>query len=88
MNDVTCSKANISLNEEIMNDSINSSLINNSDKLLNSSNALVGKFKNLNDELKEIIQTEKELKSKEIITERKRNDLIMLERKLKEKNGK
>ena len=73
--------------EKQVNEYVASSLNQNAGKLINQSVGLVNKFKNLNEELKEIIQLEKDLKLKEIVSNNKQEELMNLERRLKEKNS-
>jgi hypothetical protein len=72
--------------EKNINDFISIHLNQNAGKLITHSNELVNKFKSLNDELKELIQLEKDLKVKEMLTANKKVELLNLERRMKEKN--
>ncbi len=73
--------------EKQVNDFIALNLNQNAGKLINQSSGLINKFKNLNEELKEIIQLEKDLKLKEMLSENKQIEMQNLEKKLKEKNS-
>jgi hypothetical protein len=70
----------------MVNDFISMSITPNADKLIDHSGILINKFKSLNDNLKEIIQMEKDLKVKEMLAANKKVELLNLERRLKEKN--
>ncbi len=72
--------------EKMLNDFISVNLNPNADKLINHSTELITKFKSLNENLKEIIQMEKDLKIKEMLVSNKKVELLNLERRLKEKN--
>ena len=74
--------------EKQVNDFIALNLNQNAGKLINQSSGLINKFKNLNDELKEIIHLEKDMKLKEVVTGNKLLDLMNLEKRLKDKNSK
>ena len=79
-------KFNISKEKQI-NDFIGLNLNQNAGKLINHSSGLINKFKNLNEELKEIIQLEKDIKMKEILSVSKELELQNFEKKLKDKNS-
>jgi predicted patatin/cPLA2 family phospholipase len=74
--------------EKQVNDFIALNLNQNAGKLINQSTGLINKFKNLNEELKEIIHLEKDLKMKEMVTGNKLLELMNLERRLKDKSTK
>ena len=73
--------------EKQINDFIGLNLNQNAGKLINHSSGLINKFKNLNEELKEIIQLEKDIKMKEILSVSKELELQNFEKKLKDKNS-
>ena len=73
--------------EKQVNEFIASSLNKNAGKLINQSSGLVNKFKNINEELKEIVLIEKDLKLKELVSNNKQTELMNLEARLKEKNS-
>jgi hypothetical protein len=73
--------------EKRINDFIEEKLnINVAQKLTGRSYYLLDKYKSMNEELKEIIQLEKDLKLREMLTNNKKIELLNLERRLKEKN--
>lgn len=74
--------------EKQVSDFIALNLNQNAGKLINQSTGLINKFKNLNDELREIIYLEKDLKMKEAVTGNKLLELMNLEKRLKDKNTK
>lgn len=59
---------------------------NIAEKLVNHSNSLVEKYKVLNEEMKCLMEIEKELKHKEILIKNKKFDLNSFEKKMKDKN--
>jgi len=73
--------------EKQVNEFLASSLNKNAGKLINQSSGLVNKFKNINEELKEITLLEKDLKFKELVSNNKQVELMNLEARLKEKNS-
>jgi hypothetical protein len=73
--------------EKKLNDTLSLKLAPVGNKLIDRSTDLKEKFKNLNEELKEIIQMEKELKVREMLAANKKNELVNLERRMKEKNN-
>jgi len=73
--------------EKQINDYIGLNLNQNAGKLINHSSGLINKFKNLNEELKEIIQLEKDLKIKENVSAIKELELQNFQKKLKDKNS-
>ena len=72
--------------EKLLNDFISINLNPTATKLTDQSAELINKFKSLNENLKEIIQMEKDLKVKEMLASNKKVELLNLERRLKEKN--
>ena len=79
-------KFNMSKEKQI-NDYIGLNLNQNAGKLVNHSSGSINKFKNLNEELKEIIQLEKDLKIKENVAANNELELQNFEKKLKDKNS-
>jgi hypothetical protein len=71
---------------KILDDIIQDNLDPSCKKLIARTMNLKEKYKALNDELKEIIQFDKEIKVKEILNENKIIELSNLERKVAEKN--
>jgi hypothetical protein len=72
--------------ERRFNEFINTSICPQASKLSNKSVELISNFKNLNEELKDIIRLEKDLKIKEMTNNGKKVELLNIERRLKEKN--
>ena len=72
--------------EKKLNDTISLKLAPVGNKLIDRSNELKDKFKYLNEDLKEIIQMEKDLKVREMLAVNKQNELLNLEKRMKEKN--
>ncbi len=55
--------------------------------LIDKTRDLTDKFKKLNEQLKELLQYEKDLKLKEMLNANKKVELMSLERRIKEKNS-
>lgn len=72
--------------EKMLNDFLAVNVNPSANKLINHSGDLINKFKTLNENLKEMIQMEKEVKVKEMLAANKKVELLNLERRLKEKN--
>lgn len=77
---------NSRLKEKKYNDFISTNLNQSSEKLATHSKHLVERFKNLNEELLDIMQIERQLKTKEMLLANKKVELLNIERRLKEKN--
>ena len=72
---------------KIIDDIVNESLDPNCKKLIDRTLNIKEKYKSLNEELKEIMQFEKEIKLKELQNESRKYELMNLESKLKETNS-
>ncbi len=87
MNTTICNNTfSIKSKEKMLNDFISVNLHPEADKLINHSSELIVKFKSLNENLKELIQMEKDLKVKEMLVSNRKVELMNLERRIKEKN--